>query len=324
MAAITVSVGAIEGLTRLFFQAFAPSGRFSFDHPVGTLMLGRPGAQARQIKNTGDYDVAVAINGHGLRDDKDIAQATLADMVVVGDSFAWGWGVEAGQRFSNTVETMTGVPTFNLATPTDLDGYEALLQYAESRGAQIGRVVLTVCLENDLRSYDDRPSSEAGTATFGFVDLKDWLESRSAAYLLVTTMIHQSAWLNAAAIGLGVITPNIDGMAANAESATVIASSADRVQQIARRYRTTVMLIPSRGLWAGSNRESEDKVHRALVAALQARGVEVLDLRPLLEAGGAPLGYHFDNDGHWNARGHRVAAQAIVDRLGPANAGRRP
>jgi hypothetical protein len=41
--------------------------------------------------------------------------------------------------------------------------------------------------------------------------------------------------------------------------------------------------------------------------------VEVmLDLRPLLEAGGAPLAYHFNNDGHWNARGHALAAEAIA------------
>ncbi|CAN5761697.1 hypothetical protein BH11PSE3_BH11PSE3_02050 [soil metagenome] len=279
-------------------------------------MLGRPGAQARQVKNTGDYDVGVTINRRGLRDDKDIAQATPADLVVVGDSFAWGWGIEAGQRFSNTVEAMTGVRTFNLATPTDLDGYEALLRYAEALGARIGRVVLAVCLENDLRLYDDKAAPEPSAAALGFADVKDWLENWSAAYLLATTMVHQSAWLNVAAVRLGVIIPNVEGMATNGESPAVVASSVDRVLRIAQRYPTIVMLIPSRGLWTGANRAVEHRVHRALLAALQQRGIEVLDLRPLLEAGGAPLGYHFDNDGHWNARGHRLAAQAIVDRLG--------
>jgi len=38
----------------------------------------------------------------------------------------------------------------------------------------------------------------------------------------------------------------------------------------------------------------------------------MLDLRPLMEAGGTPLVYHFNNDGHWNARGHALAADAIA------------
>ncbi|MDP1908384.1 MAG: hypothetical protein Q8K85_08785, partial [Hyphomicrobium sp.] len=55
-----------------------------------------------------------------------------------------------------------------------------------------------------------------------------------------------------------------------------------------------------------------DRVHKALVAALTARGIAILDLRPLFEAGGTPLIYHFNNDGHWNARGHALAGEAIA------------
>jgi hypothetical protein len=306
--AISVGLGLLEGLTRLLFPAFDPSGRFEFRYPVGSLTLGQPGTAARQAKNTGDYDVAIAINRHGLRDDKDIAEATAGDLVVVGDSFAWGWGVETADRFSERLQVLTGRTAYNLATPTGLAGYAALLDYAQSLGARIGQVVVAVCLENDLGLYGaaEEPTDDPPAGW------KEWLAERSAAYLLLTTAIHQTPALKALAVGAGAIVPNLAGMATNAYQPEVIEASADRLQALAKRYRLLAVLIPSRALWIGENRAVEDRVHKALVAALIKHGVSVLDLRPLLEAGGAPLAYHFANDGHWNARGHALAAEAIA------------
>ena len=311
--AIVVGLGLLEGLTRLFFPAFDPSGRFDLGHPVGSLTLGTPGTSARQVKNTGDYEVAVRINRHGLRDDKDIAGATSGDLVFVGDSFTWGWGVEAMERFSDRVQALTGRRVFNLATPTDIAGYAALLDYAQSLGARIGEVVVALCMENDLSLYDsvDGPPDDRTMNWTGW-DWKGWLTARSAAYVLLTTMIQQTPALKALAVGAGAIVPNFDGMGLNTYDARMIDASADQLQALSKRYPTLVVLIPSRALWIGNNRAEEDRVHTALVAALASRGIAVLDLRPLMEAGGTPLGYHFANDGHWNARGHALAAEAIA------------
>jgi lysophospholipase L1-like esterase len=307
-------LGAIEGLTRLCFPAFDPSGRFEFDYHVGSLVLAHPGAVARQVKNTGDFDVAVRINRHGLRDDKDIAEATPHDVVVVGDSVAWGWGVETRERFSDLLDALTGLRVFNLSTPTDLEGYDVLLRYAESLGAHVGIVVLAVSMETDLRLYQSG-EAERQLEALDFSSWKLWLERHSAAYLYGTAVIHQTPWLNRLAVRLGLIVPNLGGMSFNRYSPALIESSANKVVEVAKRYRTLVMIIPSRGLWTGANRAVEDRVHRSLVTALQERGLDVLDLRPLMEAGGAPLEYHFANDGHWNPRGHRLAARALAGRL---------
>ena len=113
VVAAAVALGLVEGLTRLLFPAFDPSGRFEFRHRVGPLHLGQPGVTQRQIKNTGDYDVAVAINRHGLRDARDIAGATPDDLVVVGDSFAWGWGVQATERVSDQLQSLTNKRVYN-------------------------------------------------------------------------------------------------------------------------------------------------------------------------------------------------------------------
>jgi hypothetical protein len=115
----------------------------------------------------------------------------------------------------------------------------------------------------------------------------------------------------------GLIVPNLEGIAKNDYDPAVIDSSADRLREIAERYRTLVVLIPSRALWVGNSRSRaiEDRVHTAFVVALQRRGIDVLDLQPVLEAQLAPLAYHFANDGHWNVRGHALAAHAISQHL---------
>ncbi|HTR85033.1 MAG TPA: hypothetical protein VMI56_11180 [Reyranella sp.] len=312
----TVALALAEAATRLFFPAFDPSGQFDFDHEVGPLMLARPGTVTRQVKNTGDYDVEIRINRRGLRDARDIAEATPADLIVVGDSVAWGWGIEESRRFSNLIEAATAIRTFNLSCPANLQGYADLLAYARSLGAKPGRVVIAVSMETDLRAYAPAPSDGTASAPQSLLEpVKSWLDSHSAAYLFAVTTIHRTPWLNALAVRAGLIVPSLEGIWGNHYSAEIIAGSADKLQEIARGQPTLIVLVPSRGLWAGNNRPDEDHVHRALVAALEKRGLDVLDLRPLLEAGGAPLVYHFANDGHWNERGHRLAAEAIVARL---------
>jgi lysophospholipase L1-like esterase len=328
VAAVVVGLGLVEGMVRLFLPAFDPSGRIELSHRVGSLPLGPPGSVGRQVKNTGDYDVAVAINRHGLRDARDVAQARRDDLLVIGDSFAWGWGVEAADRFSDLLEGMTGRRVFNVATPTDLDGYAALLDYARALGADVGDVVVAVCMENDLDLYDaeasadaERPPAPAPAAGGGALvawlrdeagDWKLWLTERSAAYVFLTTVVHQVPWLKAAAIRVGAIVPHLEGIGSSPYSAAVIESSAAKLEALSKQARLLVVLVPSRALWVGNDRVDEERVHEAFAAALVRRGVSVLDLRPKFEAGGQPLAYHFANDGHWNPLGHRLAAEEIA------------
>jgi len=312
--ATAVAIVLTEVLVRTFFPAFDPSGRVDFTHAVGErLMLGEPGTVLRQRKNTGDFDVTVRFNRHGLRDDKDVAEAAPDDIVVVGDSVAWGWGIEEGQRFSDVLATLTGRRVFNLAAPTDIAGYRDLLDLARGLGARIESVVLAVSMETDLKDYDapERPIGQDDTRW----EWRAWLERRSAAYLMLATVAHQTPPLKAVAVALGVITPNLEGIPRQAYSDAMVVSSARRVAALARRQSLFVVLIPSRALWVGDRRDVEDRIHRAFLAALAREGIDAIDLRPLLEAGGAPLSYHFAQDGHWNSRGHRLAAEAIARRL---------
>ena len=57
-----------------------------------------------------------------------------------------------------------------------------------------------------------------------------------------------------------------------------------------------------------------DKVRNKLKGFGASLGIPVIDLVPALRAAESPLqGTYFIFDGHWNARGHDVAAQAVLD-----------
>jgi hypothetical protein len=48
---------------------------------------------------------------------------------------------------------------------------------------------------------------------------------------------------------------------------------------------------------------------------MRARGLAVADPRAAFEATGTPLAMHFAKDGHWNARGHAIAARVLFETL---------
>ena len=59
----------------------------------------------------------------------------------------------------------------------------------------------------------------------------------------------------------------------------------------------------------------EDRLREELRSALTARGVDVLDLLSTMRGSAAQL-YFEDVDGHPNAIGHRLIAEALVGRIG--------
>ena len=109
----------------------------------------------RQIKNTGDYDVEVRFNSLGFRDDKPFSLAGKDGLFVVGDSSAFGWGVDVRHRFSDRLQAILQRRVFNIAIPSaDLEGYQGLVRHAEANAAVIRKLILCVTMENDLRIYD--------------------------------------------------------------------------------------------------------------------------------------------------------------------------
>ena len=280
--------------------------------------LGPKNAVQRQIKNTGDFDVTVRFNKYGLRDSKDLARSNGEDYFLVGDSFTFGWGVEEEERLSERLEALIGRRVFNLSAPADLKGYEQMIAYAVRNGASASNIIIAVNMATDIIRYDRQPVDEAPAAGVGarkpglLARIKNFLTSHSALYLLVTTLVHRSPGLKGLAAKAGLLVPNLEGIRRHGFSEEAIASAAGVLAEFARKYEAIVVIIPTRALWYGNNREVEERRHRVFVERVAGLGLDVVDLRPAFEAEGAPLAYHFRNDGHWNPSGHAKVARVLA------------
>ena len=312
---------AMEFSVRMAMPAHDPTRHLRFERANGDMPpLGIRNSTHRLIKNSGDYDVSIRFNRHGLRDSHDLANAGPEDYFVVGDSFAFGWGVEENERFSERLQAITGRRVFNLGVPADIDGYERLLDYAAGKGAHVRNVILSVNMIDDLLDYTPAPKENSvATATNpngnALIKAKQYLLSHSSLYFLITNNANRIAWLRNILIRAGLILP-LGNVNSTTPGDREIKSTADRLAALARRFNITFLIIPSRALWLGKRGPETNRVHRSLMRELELRHLDVIDMRPIQEARGNPMGYHFLNDGHWRAAGHQLAAEAIAARIG--------
>ena len=271
-----------------------------------------------QIKNTGDYDVIAKFNKYGFRDDKDITQIKPQDLLVVGDSYSLGWGVEENKRYSNQLQKLLDKPVYNISISNNLEGYKGLIKYSESKGALIKNIILGLCMENDLLDYGNlgqikiKDSSVVNRISYNRT--KNYL-SNFALFNLFTTFIHSNTSLRNFAVNTGLIIDNIEGIPKNEINDQILRSTLSIIKDLNNKYNLYVLIIPSRGLWVGNNKEAENEVHNKFAGLLGENRINFVDLRKSFEEGGSPLGYHFKYDGHWNQKGHQLAAKEIYDYL---------
>jgi len=101
-----------------------------------------------------EYDIEVATNSLGMRDDEVVA-ADGASVLLLGDSFAMGYGVERPRIFADLLERELAVNVINAGT----GGYELIQQ--PRMLAELGRrfrpdlVVYVLYLGNDLAQNDE-------------------------------------------------------------------------------------------------------------------------------------------------------------------------
>ena len=307
-----LSLVAMEVLVRVLEPRHDPAGSVAFHYNDDHLYLGRKNTTGRQWRASGEYDVTVAFNDHGFRDAKDLRRSIADSLFVVGDSYSFGWGVEAEQRYSNLLQEMTGREVYNISIPTSIQGYARLVGYARERGATVANLIVGICMENDLKDYDAPrpPPPEASRLK----RVKQYLKRRTALYSIVSGAVHGNARLTELAVYLGLIGWDGKWQRPSAVSEAVLASSAAQTAALVAgsgARQAAVLVIPSRTLWLGDERAVARSVHDDFVSRLRELDLTVVDLRPAFEAEGRPLAYHFRFDGHWNPAGHRLAAETL-------------
>lgn len=284
--------------------------------------LGPANQSVRQATPKGDYDVMLRFNSNGFRDTKDLRTAQTNDWFAVGDSFMAGWGVEEEERLSNVFEKRlfeSGNTTrvFNIAIPDNFIGYQRLVRYAEEKGARIRRMLVGVCMENDLRNYSDGKSAwdVPGKSALRRVSTKErlrgWIRGHSALYNSLSFTLQRWPAARKFFERIGVAR-NVDQLSGrNDWDEAALKSSRDELVKLVHGREAWILIIPARRLWHGDNIATEEKVHDAFLRLLQESNLRVVDMRPVLEKGGRPLSYYFITDPHWNARGHALAADEL-------------
>jgi hypothetical protein len=158
-----------EPACRVFLPQWKPAdwadGLFRYDSRLGWAHAPGRATQFKIIEST----TTVTINSQGLRDrEYDFTRSRdERRMLVLGDSMAWGWGVEADESFSERLEALhADWEIINAAVPGYSTDQEPL--YFEQSGQRWDPdVVLLLFHPNDARenelssqSWDNKPGFE--------------------------------------------------------------------------------------------------------------------------------------------------------------------
>jgi lysophospholipase L1-like esterase len=297
----------------------------------GHVTTGIPGFDGYFAQNNGDFRVHISINKFGLRNPKPITESDNS-IWVIGDSMAFGWGVEQVEMYSAVLQKKLGFQTYNVASPgTNVCGYQALL--ARMPKSLLPRaVVLGLILENDVIAADcqmevineiaqSSKATDKPTKIKFLKTLKSRLTKHSALYNFFAISLKRVDFIHRALTKIGIINEvnhfRRPGRGDDFELATAAtAKEILRVKQMLSKDTPFVVLIAPGRFEINDGNESYARLRGMMNAALKKLDIEFVDLFNEF----AKAGYdatHFAHDGHWSALGHSLAAEKIAAHLKP-------
>jgi hypothetical protein len=309
---VVLTVGLVELGARLFVPAWTPAHaeRIFWRHDASLGWSHVRGVTARHRHR--DFDVEVSINTHGLRDDPHpVARVPgVRRMLLLGDSFAFGYGVAHPEAIGERLERR--LPGWEVLS-AGVSGYgtdQALLWYRQELRRFRPDLVVLLFHPNDVADNNDdgrygynKPRfvlDEGALALRGVPVPRDPWTERVERWAYHRTWVLHRLWR------LPHLLEASDVLAAPDEgpppppplavTEALLGALADRVRADGAHF--AVLRLPMGPELAGP-----------LGARLDALRVPQLDLARAFE--GVPRRrFKFPHDGHWNAEGHRMAADA--------------
>lgn len=280
------------------------------------------------IFETEQFRTEVRINERGLRDRLHPyeRQDATKRILVLGDSFAWGYGVEESERFSQLLEADLGVEVINAG----VSGYstdQELLWY-ENEGVKYETdLVILVLTGNDVgdnnrqlvsniyfkprfvfkdgqlvpTNYPVPQTSSRGKFVYS-------VSQRSAlAYFLTLRYFDMQSLYSRMKSNADQGSPQASGgkVQTSPESFKLTIALINEMKKIAESKQAKFMIVSNDRWWNLSSEET----YGDFVAAMQDDGLLVLDVEsmPGFDAGEMLI----PDDGHWSQSGHKFAAQKI-------------
>src|SRR5688572_31795737 len=284
----------------------------------------QPGQEG--IFETPQFRTAVRINEKGLRDrghsyepENDVER-----VLVLGDSFAWGYGVEESERFSQLLEKSLGVEVINAS----VSGYstdQELLWYRNEGIKYETNLVILVIAGNDVGDNDQQLVStiyykpkfviEDGelvltghpvpkTSTQGKFIYS--LSQRSAfAFFLVQRYFDLISLYGKTKVNSAQAGSPVSDINAEREPFKLTIALVNEIRNIAESRKAKFMIVTTDRWW---NYRSEE-TYEDFITTLQGEGFLVLDVESM--PGFDPEVMVIPDDGHWSRDGHEFVSDRI-------------
>jgi hypothetical protein len=263
-----------------------------------------------------DFSVAVQINSQGLRDrEHDLRRSDKKRMMILGDSFGWGFGVEQEDRFSEILERRQ--PDWEIINAS-VSGYSTDQEYlfVKDRGvAYRPDIVLLLVHDSDFSGNDSSVQYGYNKPYFGVSG--DAIELRNSPvptassrqkieqYLMGKTYLWRRIYL------AGAIASNrlkaVMNRSRPGEDSKRIEKQYKVMSQLIQAINGACRQAQSRLLVVSCPLDEEKRCRLLTVCA--AEEIPYLPLDAALAQSRQAI--TFPHDPHWNATGHRIAADAI-------------
>lgn len=262
-------------------------------------------------------------------------------VVILGDSFGWGWGVERDERFDAVLmERAPGVVCTNLSQPGYGTGQE-LLTLREFGARLAPDVVLLVFSHNDLKNVvaarqygKPKPRfvlDAGGRLELTAVPVPDdpaaWRERRRLALRVESELGPLERWLERSQLHNWIVARRAPAGSRKASEALERRAEADE-RVLAQGRALAIALLAAIGAeserlgarfvvaWNPRRPEVDGRLPAGAWPAELERGlagIETIDLQPALATCAGRT--YFRDDPHWTARAHRCVGEALAREL---------
>ena len=309
----------------------------------------------RQSRHLGIcFDVEYNTNSFGMRDKEvELSSVKQKRLVVLGDSYVEGFGVETSDRFTEVVESKTGVESLNFGVSGDFSSTQEYLLYRELASKFDHSAVLLFLLpENDFKDNDPtlfeasryrpylrkKPESSEYEVYYTVDFEKRSQESKMSTFRSFRRRLYNKVFLFNAIRQLGGMLETSDlkaeikGSFTDYEKNYYFDYEAEELEILTWGYRKIAELVAPKPLYIFIIPREEDfrRAERETVKAplpedlkklsLQHDNIIIFDLLPYFQD---YMKTHNINrkditlpcDGHWSALGHSIAASAVEHEL---------
>jgi lysophospholipase L1-like esterase len=278
------------------------------------------------IFETPQFRTAVRINEKGLRDRQHSyeRQNGIERILVLGDSFAWGYGVEESERFSQLLEGALGAEVINAG----VSGYstdQELLWYGNEGIKYETDLVILVLAGNDIGDNDRQLVStiyykpkfvieDGRLVAIGYPVPKTSprgrlvysVSQRSAlGYFLVQRYFDLLTLYGKVKVSSDHASLPVSDTNAEREPFKLTIALIDEIRKIAESRNAKFMIVATDRWWNGPS----GATYTDLINTLRTEGFLVLDVESI--AGFDPEVMLIPDDGHWNQAGHGFVAEKI-------------